>query len=302
MNYERTLGSVPAGIGGFDIGFERAGWDTLWQIELDDVNRAVLADRFPRARQYKDLRDWRSYSLPRVAAVVAGFPCQDISNMGAVAAHRQERGLKGSRSGLFFTIMEIIGHLQPPWVVLENVPALLHSNDCEDIQIVIGELAQRGYVGFWRVLDAQYFGIPQKRRRILLVAGLGTYPHMDFLADAGTVESLPASAGSQWLAKHADAWAGYTLTAPDKYAHQSSRTNLGSELLVVEEDGWSQMAHRAREIELHGLSMGLDAANAEEAYGAGNAFPPPMAEWVAQILNRSSAGPRCAKEKGAHAA
>lgn len=286
---EFTLGEICAGISGFGYGFEQAGWSVKWQIELDDVNRTVLADRYCGARQFKDLRQWRSYAheLSGVTALAFGFPCQDISNMGATAADKSKRGLGGERSGLFFEIMEIVGHVQPAWVVVENVPALLHSNDCRDIEVVIRELAQRNYVGFARVLDAQYFGIPQKRRRILLVAGLGRYPHMDFLADAGTVESIFASAGSDWLAKPADSWAGYTLTAPDKHDQCNSRINLGSELFVAEEDGWNQMAERARAIEADGLSRGLDAANLEEAYAAGNAVPPPLAKWVAEVLNRS---------------
>jgi DNA (cytosine-5)-methyltransferase 1 len=275
MSDERTLGEICAGISGFGLGFEQAGWRARWQIELDDVNRAVLADRYPHARQYKNLQDWRSFDLSPVAAIAFGFPCQDISVMGNVARDQQSRGLKGQRSGLFFEIMEIVGFIQPAWVVVENVPALLSSNDCGDIQEVVGSLAKRGYVGFWRVLDAQYFGVPQKRRRLVLVAGLGRYPSMDFLADARAVESLPASAGSEWIAKQADAWAGFTLTAPDKYNRCNSRSNMGSELFVAEENGWDQMAERGRAVELHGLSSGLDEANTEEAYAAGNAFPPP---------------------------
>ena len=167
------------------------------------------------------------------------------------------------------------------------MPALLHSNDCADFQTVICEIAQCGYVGFARVLDAQYFGIPQKRRRLFLVAGYKKHPCESFLADAGAVESLPASAGSDWLAKPADAWAGYTLAAPNKLHKQNSRINIGNELLVAEENGWDQMAEWGRTAELHGLSLGLDGANAEEAYAAGNAVPPPMAKWIAEILNKS---------------
>lgn len=286
ITHERTLGSICAGVGGLDLGFEQAGWQTKWQIELDDVNRAVLADRFPRARQYKDLRDWRSFDLGPVDAIAFGFPCQDISVMGNAKRDKSRSGLNGERSGLFFSIMEIVGFLQPAWLVIENVPALLGSNDCEDIQAVITELAQRNYVGFARVLNSQYFGIPQKRRRLFLVAGLGRYPSMDFLADCGTVEALPCSLTSV-EAKPGDQWAGYTLTAPDKFRQGGSRSNLGSEVFVAEEDGWDSMVERARAVELHGLHAGLDATNTEEAYAAGNAVPPPVAKWIAEILNRS---------------
>lgn len=274
MNHEKTIGEICAGIGGFSVGFESEGWTTKWQIELDDVNRAVLADRFPHARQLKDLRDWRSFNLSAVTCLAFGFPCQDISIMGNVARDQSRRGLAGSRSGLFYEIMEIVEEFQFPWLVIENVPALLHSNDCRDFQTVISELAKRGYVGFARVLDAQYFGIPQKRRRLFLVCGLGRYPSMDFMADAGTVESLPATSSTECIVRPADAWAGFTLTAPNKYERQNSRTSLGSELLIAQENGWDSMAERGRAVALHGLRSGLDATNAEEAYAAGNAVPP----------------------------
>ena len=137
------------------------------------------------------------------------------------------------------------------------------------------------------MLDAQYFGVPQKRRRLFLVAGLGRYPSADFLADAGSVESLPASPGTSFLAKPADAWAGYTLGSPNKLNHQSSRISMGSELLVAQENGWSAMAQRAREVEIHGLPRGLGQFHLEQASAAGNAVVPAMAKWIAEILNRS---------------
>jgi DNA (cytosine-5)-methyltransferase 1 len=273
---KKTLGSICAGIGGFDLGFEQAGWETSWTIELDDVNRTVLADRFARARHFKDLRHWRSHSLSWVDCIAFGFPCQDISVMGAAKHDKSRNGLKGERSGLFHEIMEIVGHLQPSWVVIENVPALLHSNNCRDIATVIQELAQRNYLGFARVLNAQYFGVPQNRRRLFLVAGLGRYPSMDFLADSGPMEALPASLGSERIAVQADSWAGYTLTAPDKHNQCNSRINMGSELFVAEEDGWHSMVERARAVSLSGVSKGLDETHVEEAYAAGNAVPPPL--------------------------
>ena len=292
MSDERTLGSLCAGIGGFDEGFRQAGWQTIWQCELDDVNRAVLADRYPDSVQRRDLRDWKTYSLPPVACITAGFPCQDISVMANMARDQSRRGLKGNRSGLFYTIMEIVSALRPSWVVLENVRALLHSNDCQDFEIVVRELAERGYVGYARVLNAQYFGVPQSRRRIFLVAGLGRFPHRDFLADAGAVEALPVSLGSScgstrgeclgWLYSFGTEQTTQELDMGKIAAAQISAVNFS---LLRKGDG--QMVERARASQLHGLRAGLDAANIEEAYAAGNAVPPAIAKWIAEILNRS---------------
>lgn len=280
-----TFGEICAGIGGFGLGFERAGWTGKWAIELDDVNRLVLADRFPNSLLFKNLCHWTQFisRLARVHAILFGFPCQDLSVMGQHAG--SVRGLAGARSGLFFTIMDIVRVLQPTWLVIENVPGLLLSNGGRDFQTVLGTLADSGYCGFFRVLDAQYFGVPQKRRRVYLVFGLGRYPSMEFLADAAPVEALPCSGASGPRLDHA--FAGYTLTAPNKYNRSNSRINLGSELLVAEENGWDQMVERERASSLSGIPKGLDAANLEEAFAAGNAIPPQIAQWLAEILNRS---------------
>lgn len=281
-----TFGEICAGIGGFGLGFERAGWTGKWAIELDDVNRLVLADRFPNSLLFKNLCHWTQFisRLARVHAILFGFPCQDLSVMGHHAG--SVRGLAGARSGLFFTIMDIVRVLQPPWLVIENVPGLLLSNGGRDFQTVLGTLADCGYCGFFRMLDAQYFGVPQKRRRVYLVFGLGRYPSMEFLADAAPVEALPCALGSQQERPGAG-WAGYTLTAPDKNRRCNSRINFGSEVLVAEENGWHSMAERARASELSGLSLGLDETNLAEAYAAGNAVCPQIAEWIARLVKRS---------------
>lgn len=223
------------------------------------------------------MRHVGAHNLPRVDCLTAGFPCQDISNMGKRA------GLAGKRSGLFYEVLRIVEEIQPPWLVLENVAALFHSSDCRDIETVIGELAQRHYLGFGRVLNAQYFGVPQNRRRIFLVAGLGRYPSFDLLADAGTVEAVPGASAARPESLPADGYAANTLTAKNT----ASRIGLGSEILIAEEDGWHSMVERSRGAEIHGLCLGLDAANLAETFAAGNAVCPPVARWIAEILNRS---------------
>jgi DNA-cytosine methyltransferase len=171
-----TIGSLFAGIGGFDLGFENAGYRSAWQVELNPINRAVLADRFPHAQQFEDVRQCGAHNLSPVDVLTAGFPCQDISVAGARESNRETRGLRGARSGLFWEVVRILKETQPRWVVLENVVNLLAVNDSHDFETVIRALAECGYVGFWRVLNAQYFGVPQQRRRILLVAGYRRMP------------------------------------------------------------------------------------------------------------------------------
>ena len=275
-----TLGSLFAGIGGIDLGFERASWRTAWQVEINPVNRALLADRFPAAARFEDVRRVGSAELARVDCLAAGFPCQDISTAGGARKDRSRVGLRGERSGLFFEVVRILREIQPPWVVLENVAALLSSNDCQDFQVVVRSLADCGYVGFWRVLDSQHFGIPQRRRRVFLVAGLGRYPAIELLADSAPVAAIPSQMSEGEVARPADRFAFYTLSAKKA----ASQIQLGGEVLVAEQGRWGAMVERERSARLRGLSLGLDGPNLARHFGAGNAVSPPVAEWIGRHL------------------
>lgn len=279
-----TLGRLFAGIGGFDVGFENAGYRSAWQVELNPINRAVLADRFPHAQQFEDVRHCGAHNLCSVDVLTAGFPCQDISIAGARESNRDTRGLRGERSGLFWEVIRILKEIQPRWVVLENVVNLLAVNDSLDFETVIRALADCGYVGFWRVLNAQYFGVPQQRRRIFLVAGYRQMPPFEFLADAAPVDAIPPASQSQHWPRPADAWAANTLLA-DRAASQIA---MGCTTLVAHANGWDQMAERQRAAEDDGFCLGLDAANLAEAFGAGNAVVTQVAEWVAKVLLTTS--------------
>lgn len=153
-----TCGSLFAGIGGFDLGFERAGIKTIWQVEIDEYCRRVLARHFPDARRYHNIR--RVKRLAAVDIIAGGFPCQDISNAG------NREGIRGKRSGLWSEYLRIIRLVRPRYVVVENVAALLNRG----IDVVLGDLAESGFDAEWDVLPACAFGAPHIRERIWLVA------------------------------------------------------------------------------------------------------------------------------------
>ena len=270
-----SVGSLFAGIGGFDLGFEWAGFSTSWQVEIDPICRAVLSDRFPHAMQFDDVQTClpKLQALPNggsVDVIIGGFPCQDVSMAG------KRTGLHGKRTGLFFDAMDIVRVIKPKFVVLENVTGLINSNDGKDLQTVIETLAQCGYVGFWRVLDSRYFGVPQKRRRVFLVAGLGEYPPVEFMADLGSVERISGKTESQscWEDAH------HTLLA----GVGSSAININCADIIAVPNGRGQMAVRERTTVDDGLCKGLDETNATEARAAGNAICPQVAQFIASHL------------------
>ena len=176
-----TVGSLFSGIGGLDLGFERAGMTVAWQCEIDKAASTVLARHWPDVPNMGDVRDV-GHSTPSVDVVCGGFPCQDVSVAGRRA------GLDGERSGLWHEFRRIVGDLRPRWVVVENVPGLLSSNGGRDFAVILRGLVECGYGVAWRVLDAQYFGVAQRRRRVFLVGSFGNGRAAQVLFER---ESLP---------------------------------------------------------------------------------------------------------------
>lgn len=155
-----TFGSLFAGIGGFDLGFERAGMVCKWQVEIDDYANRVLAKHWPDVRRWPDVRTWPQPDTERVDIICGGFPCQDISYAGEGA------GLDGERSGLFFEAVRVVRELRPRIVVLENVAALLTRG----LDRVLGTLAEIGYDAEWHCIPAAAVGAPHIRDRVFVVA------------------------------------------------------------------------------------------------------------------------------------
>jgi len=169
-----TYGSLFSGVGGFDMGFDQAGYDCLFQVEWDKHCQQILARHWPDVPRWSDVEDVNGAELPPCDVLTFGSPCQDLSVAGKRA------GIDGGRSSMFFEATRIIREMRdatentyPRVVVWENVPGALSSNRGADFQAVINEMADCGsHLTEWAVLDAQHFGVPQRRRRIFLVAVL----------------------------------------------------------------------------------------------------------------------------------
>lgn len=156
------------GIGGFRLGLERAGHEHTQSAEWDTAPRLIYEARFGAAPDWSDVREIQSDQIEGGPGVVwaGGFPCQDASSAGAGLGL-----LGGKRSSLVFRILGLAAVARPEWLFLENVPGLLVRG--RGFDRLLGVLARLGYGVCWRVLDAQYFGVAQRRRRVFLVACLG---------------------------------------------------------------------------------------------------------------------------------
>ena len=166
--------SLFSGIGLLDLAMHRAGIPTRLLCEADPAARRVLAHRFPDVPIHPDVQELTADDLrsagadPARTVLHGGFPCQDLS----VAGGRRGMG-EGTRSGLYWHIPRLLADFPAAWIVLENVPGLLSSHGGRDMGAVVGSLADLGYGLAWRVLDAQHFGVPQRRRRVVIVGHLG---------------------------------------------------------------------------------------------------------------------------------
>ena len=212
------VGSLFAGVGGFDLAFQRCGMETAWVVENDKQCQTVLRHHFPNAEVFGDVREVggrdgircgervsmdhgggvpdiadgpggetdilhledgnakRERVLVPVSVICGGFPCQDYSVAG------KRGGLVGDRGALWWEMHRIIADLRPTWVVGENVPGLLSSNKGQDFLAIITSLVQLGYGCTWAILDSQYFGVAQRRRRLFIVGHSGGVPRPEILA------------------------------------------------------------------------------------------------------------------------
>ncbi len=163
------MGSLFSGIGGLDLGLERAGMRIAWQVEIDSYARKVLKKHWPKTPLYSDVREVHGVGadgsacprcLPPVDVLAGGSPCQDISNAGKRA------GIGGSRSSLWGEYARLIREIRPAWVIIENVPALRTRG----LGRVLGDLSASGYDAEWDGISAAHLGAPHRRDRIWIVA------------------------------------------------------------------------------------------------------------------------------------
>lgn len=202
MHSPLTLGSLFDGIGGFPFAGEIAGIKPVWAAEVEPMCTAVTKYRFPDMLHFGDVSKLNGADLPPVDIITFGSPCQDLSVAGQRKGLKHKKNGDGetTRSGLFYDAVRIIYEMReatngryPTFIVWENVPGAFTSHSGRDFRAVLEEITQTdipmpgskrwanaGVVrserihAAWRVLDGQYWGVPQRRKRIFLVGSFGT--------------------------------------------------------------------------------------------------------------------------------
>jgi DNA (cytosine-5)-methyltransferase 1 len=158
-----TIGSLFSGIGGLDLGLERAGHEVVWQVEADAYCRRVLAKHWPHVPCYEDVTTVRGEDLPPVDLICGGFPCQAVSVAGKQIGTQDDRWLWPH----FARLLRV---LRPRYALLENVPGLLTVSGGRVFGAVLSDLAESGYDCEWEVLSAADVGAPHLRQRVWIVA------------------------------------------------------------------------------------------------------------------------------------
>ena len=158
-----TVGSLFAGIGGFDLGFTRAGFTVSWQVEIDEWCRGILSRHFPNAERYADIRDTGAHNLAPVDVICGGFPCQPFSSAG-------KRGGAEDDRYLWPEMCRVIRELQPAWVVAENVNGLVVGEMAPVFEQVLSDLEDAGYDVQSFVIPACAVDAPHRRDRVWIVA------------------------------------------------------------------------------------------------------------------------------------
>jgi len=275
-----------SGIGGFELAFQRAGFESELLVEIDPSAASVLKTRFPEAELRGDVLDLKE--LPASTTIVtAGFPCQNLSMAG------DKSGISGPKSGVVQKMFDLIERSRVPTVVFENVYFMLQLDSGKAMEWMVGRFEELGYAWAYRVLDSIGFGLPQRRRRVYFVASLELDPRTVLFADEKARLETPEMdltrpLGFYWT----EGRSGIGLTV-DAIPPLKVGSSLGivSPPAVLFPDGEVLIPSISACEQLQGYLTGwTEPADTNESKRnsrwrlVGNAVSVPVAEWVAKRI------------------
>lgn len=288
------LNSFFSGIGGFEVAFERAGFKVAFHCEKNSFCRSVLNRHWPDVATSEDISTLCPSDVPTAPVWTAGFPCQDLS---LARTPHGRAGLKGSQSGLFFKLLDLMAVHRPEVVLIENVAGLLNSHNGQDFRTLIESLTGLGYGVAWRTLNARYFGAPQSRPRVFICAWLNNPKKAAQVLFEDELSVQPTNERAGFVTPCAKKVNGATVpqlsfcisatsgrhTGLDwarsyvTYEHAVRRlTPIECERLQGFPDNWTVPSSSYRV-----PSRGIDT---ERYHAAGNAVCVPVVEWIARRI------------------
>lgn len=218
--------SIFSGVDAATLAWEPLGWEPIAFCEIDDFPSAVLAERWPNVPNLGDITkvDWKNEINGAVDLVVGGSPCQSFSIAG------KREGLKGA-SGLMFEYIRCVQELRPRWFLWENVPGALTSENGGAFGQLLSEMDELGYSLAWRILDAQFFGVAQRRRRLFLVGHLGAESPAEVLFEQDCLSWNPKS--SREKRKELARRAGRSTSCAGFKHSAAPRASVGKNILCM---------------------------------------------------------------------
>jgi len=287
MSSPLRVSSFFAGIGGFDLGFERAGHEVVFQCEIDTFAQAVLKKHWPGVPLHDDITTLKPGDIPDSDVWCAGWPCQDLSH-----ANTNRVGLAGERSGLFFTLLNLAQQARPRWLVLENVSGLLSAEQGTALETVTESLEAVGYLGGWFSFNALDAGLPHRRERVFFVATYQSDSAYRFFVERGELSRDFAERGAGRTTNGRLISAGDNGDAPLVVQRRGGFGYTGASSIcptIRAQTGKHQGGHSDRPI-LCGQE--LDVGRVRDSNGVprrldgrrgrlvGNAVVPAIAEWI----------------------
>ena len=306
-----TYGSICSGIEAASVAWKELDWQPSWFAEVDPFCCEVLAHHYPDIPNLMDItaKEFLDDATP-VDVLIGGTPCQAFSVAG------RRRGFDDDRGNLTLRFLDVVGHIRPRWVVWENVPGVLSIDKGRTFGTILAKMAEHGYGWAYRILDAQYFGVPQRRRRIFLVGHSGGEWQRcsEVLAVAQSMSGHPptrkasqetVAGGTGKSTKTHSHWAvtydmrgnGNGKTVPPIIGDHANRPTDYTPVVVARP---GMQVRRLTPVECERLQgfpdnytlidrKGKPAADSPRYRAIGNSFAVPVVRWIGQRIDRMSA-------------
>jgi len=264
--------SVCSGIEAVSVATASLGWEAVGFSEIEPLPCSVLAERFPHVPNFGNMENFNEWNMPQFDILAGGTPCQSFSIAGL------RGGLQDERGNLALVYCRILQKFRPKWFLWENVPGVLSSAGGRDFGSILGAMVELGYGVAYRVLDAQYFGVPQRRRRVFIVGCLGDWTSAaEVLFEQGCIRGIGSKTSTKTVARCLTARGAGSLDDRETFVYDEvglrHLTPTEWENLQGFPKGWTFVNHRSK-----------PAADGPRYKAIGNSMAVPVIRWICKRI------------------